>query len=135
MLTLWFGWRVSHFTLGVALLATVVPIGLGSSGTIRKSGARRPFFVCGYTSNGMVLTHFMPHALEHGLHRAPGVDGARRMGAMNGVGTITSGWIYDRFGRRGPLATYDFVRGLSLLLLLNVSSVSSLDLCGRRSSA
>ena len=23
------------------------------------------FFVCGYTSNGMVLTHFMPHALEH----------------------------------------------------------------------
>jgi hypothetical protein len=25
------------------------------------------YFVCGYTSMGMILTHFMPHALEHGF--------------------------------------------------------------------
>ena len=36
------------------------------------------------------------------------------MGAMNVVGTLGSGWICDRFGRRGPLAFYYFVRGLSL---------------------
>jgi MFS family permease len=25
------------------------------------------FFVCGYTSNGLVLTHLVPHAAEHGF--------------------------------------------------------------------
>ena len=48
------------------------------------------------------------------------------MGAMNVVGTIGSGWICDRFGRRGPLAIYYFVRGLSLLFLLYVWNVPSL---------
>jgi MFS family permease len=50
------------------------------------------------------------------------------MGAMNVLGTIGSGWICDRFGRRGPLAFYYFVRGLSLLFLLYVWNVPSLHL-------
>jgi predicted MFS family arabinose efflux permease len=84
------------------------------------------FFVCGYTSNGVVLTHFMPHALEHNFtpFQASGALGV--MGAMNIVGTIGSGWICDRFGRRGPLATYYFVRGLSLVFLLYVWNLPSL---------
>jgi predicted MFS family arabinose efflux permease len=47
---------------------------------------------------------------------------------MNVVGTIASGWICDRFGRRGPLATYYFVRGLSLVFLLYVWDAPSLHL-------
>jgi predicted MFS family arabinose efflux permease len=50
------------------------------------------------------------------------------MGAMNILGTIASGWICDRFGRRGPLAFYYGVRGLSLLFLLWVWDVPSLHL-------
>jgi predicted MFS family arabinose efflux permease len=42
------------------------------------------------------------------------------------LGTMASGWICDRFGRRGPLATYYFVRGLSLIFLLYVWNVPSL---------
>ena len=38
------------------------------------------FFICGYTANGMVLTHFMPHALEHNFQRAAGLDRTRRDG-------------------------------------------------------
>src|SRR3989475_9520838 len=72
------------------------------------------FFVCGYTSNGMVLTHFMPHALEHNFSELQASTALGVMGAMNVLGTITSGWICDRFGRRGPLAFYYFFRGLSL---------------------
>jgi MFS family permease len=84
------------------------------------------FFVCGYTSNGMVLTHFMPHALEHNFTPLQASSALGVMGAMNVLGTIGSGWICDRFGRRGPLATYYFVRGLSLLFLLYVWNVPSL---------
>jgi MFS family permease len=86
------------------------------------------FFVCGYTSNGMVLTHFMPHALEHNFTPLQASTALGVMGAMNIVGTIGSGWLCDRFGRRGPLATYYFVRGLSLLFLLWVWNVPSLHL-------
>ncbi|HEV8642101.1 MAG TPA: MFS transporter [Methylomirabilota bacterium] len=84
------------------------------------------FFVCGYTSNGMVLTHFMPHALEHNFTPFQASAALGVMGAMNIMGTVGSGWICDRFGRRGPLAFYYFVRGLSLIFLLYVWNVPSL---------
>jgi MFS family permease len=84
------------------------------------------FFVCGYTSNGMVLTHLVPHAAEHGFSEMHAAQALGVMGAMNIVGTILSGWICDRFGRKGPLAFYYGVRGLSLLFLLYVWNVPSL---------
>src|SRR6266403_1747104 len=86
------------------------------------------FFVCGYTSNGMVLTHFMPHALEHNFTAMQASTALGVMGAMNMIGTLGSGWLCDRFGRRGPLAIYYFVRGLSLIFLLYVWDVPSLHL-------
>src|SRR5262249_15866043 len=50
------------------------------------------FFVCGYTSNGMVLTHFMPHALEHNFTAFQASSALGVMGAMNIMGTLASGW-------------------------------------------
>jgi MFS family permease len=86
------------------------------------------FFVCGYTTNGMVLTHFMPHALEHSFTELQASTALGIMGAMNVLGTIASGWICDRFGRRGPLATYYLLRGISLIFLVYVWNVQSLHL-------
>jgi MFS family permease len=86
------------------------------------------FFVCGYTSNGMILTHFMPHAMDHNFTAMQASAALGVMGGMNIIGTVASGWICDRFGRRGPLATYYFLRGLSLLFLLYVWDVQSLHL-------
>ena len=86
------------------------------------------FFVCGYTSNGMVLTHLVPHAAEHGFSQMHAAQALGVMGAMNIVGTSLSGWICDRFGRKGPLAFYYGVRGLSLIFLLYVWNVPSLHL-------
>ena len=82
-------------------------------------------FVCGYTSIGMILTHFMPHALEHGFTEIQASMALGLMGAMNVVGTIASGWICDRLGRCGPLATFYLLRGVSLLLLPYVWNVPS----------
>ena len=84
------------------------------------------FFVCGYTSNGLVLTHLVPHAAEHGFSEMHAAQALGLMGAMNIVGTVASGWICDRFGRKGPLAFYYGIRGLSLIFLLYVWNVPSL---------
>jgi predicted MFS family arabinose efflux permease len=86
------------------------------------------FFVCGYTSNGLVLTHLVPHAAEHGFSEMHAAQALGVMGAMNILGTVASGWICDRFGRKGPLAFYYGVRGLSLLFLLYVWNVPSLHI-------
>lgn len=86
------------------------------------------FFVCGYTSSGMVLTHFMPHAMDHNFTAMQASAALGIMGAMNIVGTIGSGWLCDKIGRRGPLATYYVLRGASLLFLLYVWDVPSLHL-------
>jgi predicted MFS family arabinose efflux permease len=75
-----------------------------------------------------VLTHFMPHALEHSFTEFQASTALGIMGAMNVLGTIGSGWICDRFGRRGPLATYYFLRGVSLIFLLYVWNAPSLHL-------
>src|SRR5262249_55361940 len=76
------------------------------------------FFVCGYTSVGLIGTHFIPHALEHNFTPMQASAALGVMGALNIVGTVGSGWLCDRVGRRGPLAIFYFVRGLSLLFLL-----------------
>jgi len=86
------------------------------------------FFVCGYTSSGLVLTHLIPHSMEHGFSEMAAAQALGVMGAMNILGTVASGWICDRFGRKGPLAFYYFFRGLSLLFLLYVWNVPSLQL-------
>jgi len=86
------------------------------------------FFVCGYTTGGLVMTHFMPHALEHNFTSFQASTALGIMGMMNVVGTIGSGWLCDRLGRRGPLAIYYFLRGASLIFLLYVWNVPSLHI-------
>ncbi len=75
------------------------------------------FFICGYTSNGLVGTHLIPHAVEHGFTEvtAAGVVGV--MGMMNVVGTLASGWLTDRFDNRKLLAGYYGFRALSIAAL------------------
>ena len=83
------------------------------------------FFVCGYTTWG-VITHLAPHAAEHGFSPMQAAEALGVMGAMNIVGTIGSGWLCDRFGRKLPLATYYGLRGLTLLFLPYVTDMPSM---------
>ena len=86
------------------------------------------FFVCGYTTGGLVITHLVPHTAEHGFSEMDAARALGVMGAMNIVGTVASGWLCDRFGPKRPLAVYYFVRGLSLLFLPYVSNMPGLYL-------
>lgn len=84
------------------------------------------FWVCGYTTSGLVLTHLIPHATEHGFPALQAAQALGIMGALNIVGTVASGWICDRFGQKGPLAGYYFLRGLSLVFLPYVGTAPGL---------
>jgi MFS family permease len=84
------------------------------------------FWICGYTTTGLVLTHLIPHATEHGFHAAHAAQALGVMGALNIVGTVGSGWLCDRFGLRGPLAGYYLFRGLSLVFLPLIGTLPGL---------
>jgi predicted MFS family arabinose efflux permease len=84
------------------------------------------FWVCGYTTSGLVLTHLIPHATEHGFYPNQAAQALGVMGALNIVGTLASGWVCDRFGAKGPLAGYYLLRGLSLLFLPFVGTLPGL---------
>jgi predicted MFS family arabinose efflux permease len=75
------------------------------------------FFICGYTSNGLIGTHLIPHAVEHGFTEVTAASAVGVMGAMNIVGTLSSGWLSDRFDERKLLAGYYGFRALSLAAL------------------
>ena len=75
------------------------------------------FFICGYTSNGLVGTHLIPHALEHGFTAVTSAEAVGVMGAMNIVGTLASGWLTDRYDNRKLLAAYYGFRAMSLFAL------------------
>jgi sugar phosphate permease len=84
------------------------------------------FFVCGYTTNGLIGTHLLPHALEHGFTSVVAGNAIVIMGLMNMVGTLASGWLSDRFDNRWLLAVYYGFRAVSLVLLPFVGSFSGL---------
>ena len=75
------------------------------------------FFICGYTSNGLIGTHLIPHAVEHGFTEVTAASAVALMGTMNIVGTMASGWLTDRYDNRRLLAAYYGFRALSIAAL------------------
>ena len=84
------------------------------------------FFVCGYTSNGLVGTHLIPHALDHGFTEVTAASAVALLGSMNIVGTLASGWLTDRFDNRRLLGAYYGFRALSLFALPLIYDVKGL---------
>jgi predicted MFS family arabinose efflux permease len=75
------------------------------------------FFICGYTTNGLIGTHLLPHTVEHGFVEVETASALGLMGIMNIFGTLASGWLSDRYDNRKLLMTYYGLRGLSLAAL------------------
>jgi MFS family permease len=86
------------------------------------------FFICGFTTVGLIGFHFIPHAGEHGFTKTEASGLVTIMGAMNIVGTLGSGWLTDRFSPRKLLATYYFLRACSLLVLPFITSIELMSL-------
>jgi len=84
------------------------------------------FFVCGFTSVGLIGTHFIPHAIEYGFTEAVAASTLALIGALNIVGTLSSGYLTDRFNPRLLLAMYYGLRSASLVMLPAITSETGL---------
>ena len=86
------------------------------------------FFVCGATTNGLIGTHLIPAAMDHGMSEVTAASLLAAIGVFDLVGTLCSGWLTDRFDPRWLLFWYYGLRGLSLLVLPFVIGSSNLGL-------
>ncbi|MGH8919660.1 MAG: MFS transporter, partial [Actinomycetes bacterium] len=75
------------------------------------------FAICGASTNGLVKTHFVPAAHDHGMPVTAAAGLLAVIGVFDVIGTVASGWFTDRFEPRRLLAVYYALRGVSLLFL------------------
>jgi predicted MFS family arabinose efflux permease len=91
---------------------------------LARAARTRPFWllaggfaICGATTNGLVGTHFIPAAHDHGMPETAAASLLALVGLFDIAGTIASGWLTDRVDSRLLLGAYYALRGLSLLVL------------------
>ncbi|WP_377640456.1 MFS transporter [Oryzobacter terrae] len=75
------------------------------------------FWVCGWSTNGIIQTHFIPAAHDHGMPATTAAGLLAVVGIFDIAGTIGSGWLTDKVDPRLLLVGYYGGRGLSLLAL------------------
>jgi MFS family permease len=75
------------------------------------------FAICGMSTNGLVGTHFVTAAHDHGMPHTTAASLLAVVGIFDVAGTILSGWLTDRMDPRVLLGVYYTLRGLSLLIL------------------
>ena len=88
------------------------------------------FAICGATTNGLIGTHLIPHAIDQGLSAVAAATTLAMMGVLDIAGTLGSGWLSDRYDKRVLLAAYYGLRGLSLLYLPSADDLTKLALFG-----
>ena len=58
------------------------------------------FWICGWSTNGLISTHFIPAAHDHGMPPTTAAGLLALIGVFDIVGTIASGWLTDRVDPR-----------------------------------
>ncbi|WP_371479950.1 MFS transporter [Kitasatospora sp. NBC_00315] len=91
---------------------------------LREAGRSKAFWllagsfaICGATTAGLVGTHFIPAAHDHGMPVTTAASLLALVGVFDVAGTIASGWFTDRFDSRKLLIVYYALRGISLAFL------------------
>lgn len=75
------------------------------------------FAIFGATTNGLIGTHFVPAAHDHGMATTTAAGLLAVVGIFDIVGTVASGALTDRVNPRILLAVYYVLRGVGLLML------------------
>ena len=75
------------------------------------------FFICGLTSNGLILQHFIPFCGDNNIGIVMASSYLAIMGIFNFLGTMGSGWLSDRYDNYILLGIYYMFRGISLIYL------------------
>lgn len=95
--------------------------------TLRQSAKKKDFwylygsfFVCGLSTSGLMGTHFIPAAHDHGMPTTLAASLLALVGIFDVIGTLFSGWLTDRYDPRKLLFFYFGTRGLALFLLPSI---------------
>ena len=95
--------------------------------TVQKASKNRDFWilffsflVCGLSTNGLIGTHFITAAHDHGMGETVAASLLALVGLFDVVGTILSGYLTDKYDPRKLLFFYYGLRGLSLFLLPSI---------------
>ncbi len=102
------GWHAARTALTVLRQA---------SGTVSFWLLAGTFFICGWTTNGIISTHFVPAMHDHGMGATTAASLLAIVGVFDIIGTIGSGWLTDRVNPRFLLCIYYGLRGIALISL------------------
>ncbi len=75
------------------------------------------FFICGFTTNGLVGTHMIAFCGDMGIPAVQAAGLMAAMGLFDIMGATGSGWLSDRLDPRKLLFVYYSLRGLALIYL------------------
>jgi len=97
---------------------------VGALTVLREAARTRAFWllaitfaICGWTTNGIISSHFVPAMHDHGVTAATAASLLVIVGIFDIVGTVGSGWLTDRFDPRVLLGIYYGLRGVALIAL------------------
>lgn len=79
------------------------------------------FFICGFTTSGVIETHLLPYAAFCGFPPLPSATAYGVLSAVNMAGMALAGYLSDRINRPVFLASIYVLRAASFLLLLYVA--------------
>jgi len=85
-----------------------------------------PYFICGFTTAGLIDTHFVPFIEDHHLPPAASATAVAVLAIGNSLGILTSGWLTDRIPRRLLLSLLYATRGVCLVLLVAIPNPGAL---------
>lgn len=83
------------------------------------------FYICGFTTVGLMTTHFVPYLISIGFTESVAAQGAGVLGGTTVFGLLAMGVVGDRYAarKRWLLSGVYFFRGVTLLFLLAVATV------------
>lgn len=84
------------------------------------------FLLCGFTTSGVIETHFLPYAVACGFPPLPSATAYGVLSGVNLAGMILSGWLTDRINRPLLLGGIYLARALCFVLLMQVAADYSL---------
>jgi len=83
------------------------------------------FFVCGFQIT-LVATHVPGYVIERGLEAWTGTAILSLIGLFNIVGTLTMGYLADKYSKKLLLSGLYFLRGITIILFLALPASSGL---------
>jgi len=146
LLVVSFSWRASYLFLGVLILLTAIAVFFLIDDT-PKTEIKRPkiqpsaigktisilrgnstfwllaigFFICGFTTAGVIKIHMIPYAVSCGFSALQSASAYGVMSFFSMVGMIGYGYLSDKMHRPMLLASIYLLRAMTFILLMNIT--------------